>query len=630
MPKTVKKTTKKTNKKTKKKTEPIKVVLPAPIIVEKLPPKDFSKQSYMLSKMTTELDRYNKELLVKIQDENSRPIEFLEFKKVFFPKLDQLIVQINNIIEPEQQALEIERTFDWFHHMMEANRDLQTIAHRTEKSIYEIIPDKGNQVKSPEFKVKNYPETFEFEHRTGEVNLEPPKDKLKTFKTHHVRERNQPIATNERLLSATSSLMNSTNYNTRFSTKIGFYPNDQIQLNAEERMRVDNNRMVKSSYGFFKPPYEHNFLQVEKRFLISKHREVAEKRHEEEREQMLKSWGMAKGNKQENSMMCREIKKAWKGKENEFEIQVKEVENDYDKSEDEIEADDVIEAVFVDDADVKESERGSEPNKKLTKNSFKSKVTESNKESMWDKQESSVRDKVDIQLKNRSESKVVFEINEVYESQAKQSAKVDISEFGQLHERREVNKKIDAEIKVEPLRQKKEKLGEIFEKHVVKNKLDIEYKIPSNMYGLENVRSKIFKARVDYGFSNDLKVTDRPNDGYLNRGLPLSNHDLAIYPANLQLNRPRTTNVTSNKVNSLRQIADPLARRERLNALGNKDILSLTFYAKEKNIDVGYNRLKSAYGYTATKTKNQFYLPVMESTLMSRPDDGMKKKKLKK
>ena len=121
--------------------------------------------------------------------------------------------------------------------------------------------------------------------------------------------------TTQRIVSGQSSVAPSTHYSTNFFNSTGskFYQTttnkflstaNKFKLNNE----LDHVREIKSSYGYHRPVYDSNNLEIHKQFINEKNREVAEKRNQEEMKEFIHEWGFNKSKAIEEVERKQELK----------------------------------------------------------------------------------------------------------------------------------------------------------------------------------------------------------------------------------------------------------------------------------------------------------------------------------
>lgn len=276
-----------------------------------------------LAEMKGSLEDYHKERASKI-NENLNSIKHESFKKNFYDSLNGLLNQIYFIKNKELRMQKINSVFVWYKEKIVSFDKLKYIDKRTDKNIFEKYPNMETYIKDNTYKADNYPKSFEFDHRTEEDGMLPPKDKLKEFKTKklnivslenkdenennnlfwetNIKNNNYLDKTSKltssdndklRLLSAASSIaLRTTNYtvNPNSTGNKFFTPTNIPNIEAP----FDPVREIKSSYSTLRPKYDYSNLQIEKITLQHKNRELAEKRHQEEVKEFVNQWGISK------------------------------------------------------------------------------------------------------------------------------------------------------------------------------------------------------------------------------------------------------------------------------------------------------------------------------------------------
>jgi hypothetical protein len=262
-----------------------------------------------LKEMKSKLSMYKLEVQESIKCAN--PIENDFFKKPFYESLETLLKEMSYITEKSLRNEKIETIYKWYYLKVSSFKKLNKIDSRSKSYTYEILPNTSDYLKSSYYEAINYPEHFEKEHRTEEGGLLPPKDRLKEFKTKKIGVGNKDSQTKQinnfnkskedlnninedkqRLYSAESSIaMRATNY-TASQTSGKFFQSSSSHRNLE--VGLDPVREIKSSYSYYRPKYDLTNLNIEKNSVQAKHREVAEKRNQEEMKEFMNEYSINK------------------------------------------------------------------------------------------------------------------------------------------------------------------------------------------------------------------------------------------------------------------------------------------------------------------------------------------------
>lgn len=316
----------KSKKGAKKPKQEVKKVIEMPSIFKKVQrlekenpkPKD---NAYLLNEIDSKISNFNAE--TKNYIENGSAIDDFEFKQSFFSKLESLVVQLKMMEDPYLKSLHIDTVWDWYTKNYKFYFDVSHIKERTTKNTYERHDNTLNNKNVITYQASNLPLEFESDHRTEDAGILPPKERLKEFKVKHVDlymnlmkdseainnfSEKELDEKDKMLLSATSGFpMRSTQY-TNFnagnvysqnSTSSKFFPSNSLK-DISKFTELERLREIKSSYGFNRPKYTLENLNVENKFLIEKNRELAEKRNLEEHREFIDKWGRARSQYKES------------------------------------------------------------------------------------------------------------------------------------------------------------------------------------------------------------------------------------------------------------------------------------------------------------------------------------------
>ena len=210
----------------------------------------------------------------------------------------------------------IRKTYLWFLERLKKWNSLDKIKYRTDKNVDEkYMPE---EIASDDIVIKDDDyELKEFKlHRTDIPGLEPPKERLKEYKTKEVR---PPLRFRK-----DKNTMEHLRFNiNRFHGRVGS-ANNMVQLKPDkyyiktgnnyynptnvpltsENKPIEIRKEVKSAYSFNRPSYQLHQLNIEKRIIEAKNVELREKRNQEEIKKFMDEAAIAKAKYKEK----REIK----------------------------------------------------------------------------------------------------------------------------------------------------------------------------------------------------------------------------------------------------------------------------------------------------------------------------------
>lgn len=281
-----------------------------------------------LEEMKYELLDYKQEL-----EDNSnlgKPIRNEYFKKCLFGHLENLLLNVIYIpikIMRDDKLRQINR---WFKGKLVRFNSLDTIRNRTAKNIDEIFLKE--EIASDDILIQD--DRYEYEefkkHRTDVEGLEPPKNRLKEFKTKQV---NPPkrFRKDEKVLadlrfnlerfkgrvgSANSSItLKSTFYATKTGQK--WFSNSGVGV-TDTLQPINSKKEIKYAYSYVRPEYEFNHLAIEKQIMTAKNKELAKKRNEEEINYQLIEFGLSKASYKEEREMKSSYQKMIKHYDHKF------------------------------------------------------------------------------------------------------------------------------------------------------------------------------------------------------------------------------------------------------------------------------------------------------------------------
>ena len=260
------------------------------------------------------LIEYKTQVEQKIKEK--KKIKHESFKEHLYHNLEKNLLYIIYIKNTEMRKEKIRKVYLWFLERLKKWNSLDKIKYRTDKNIDEKY--KPEEIPSDEIIIKDEEyELKEFKlHRTNIAGLEPPKDRLKEYKTKDVRpplrfrkDKNtmEHLRFNiNRFHGRVGSANNMVQLKTeKYYTKTGnhFYNPTNIPLTAENRP-IEIRKEIKSAYSYNRPSYQFSQLNIEKRIIEAKNVELREKRNQEEIKKFMDEAAIAKAKYREK----REIK----------------------------------------------------------------------------------------------------------------------------------------------------------------------------------------------------------------------------------------------------------------------------------------------------------------------------------
>ena len=253
-----------------------------------------------------------KERLIKFKEDlekkiiDKKPIEHESFKTNLYRNLEKTILSDIYIKDPDVRKEKIHKTYVWFFDHIKRWNSLDKIKYRTDKNADEKY--KPEEVVSDDIVIKDDEyELKEFKlHRTDIPDLEPPKERLKEYTT-------KKIELPEKFRKNKTTMENLRFNVARFHGRVGS-ANNMIQMKPdkfysrtgnmwfnpttipvnEEYYPIDVRKEVKSSYSLYRPPYEYALLNVEKKIMDAKNKELKEKRNKEEIKNFMEEAAIAK------------------------------------------------------------------------------------------------------------------------------------------------------------------------------------------------------------------------------------------------------------------------------------------------------------------------------------------------
>ena len=260
------------------------------------------------------LVKYKSEVVKKIKEKKN--IEHESFKEHLFHNLELNLLYAIYIKNTDMRKDKIRKTYLWFTDRLKKWNSLDKIKYRTDKNVDEVY--KPEEIASDDIVIKDDEyELKEFKlHRTDVPGLEPPKDRLKEYKTKEVR---PPLRfrkdknTLEHLrfninrfhgrVGSANNMVHIKPNNFYIKTGNNFYNPTNVPLTSENKP-IDIRKEIKSSYGYNRPAYQFSQLNIEKKIQEAKNVELREKRNQEEIKKFMDEAAIAKAKYREK----REIK----------------------------------------------------------------------------------------------------------------------------------------------------------------------------------------------------------------------------------------------------------------------------------------------------------------------------------
>ncbi len=265
---------------------------------------------HLLKEINYRLDLFKNEMHLNIFE--SKEIKDNTFKDSFYKNIYLLKSQIDLNDDKYLRSIQIQNLWEYYEKNLKFYYDVNYINKRTTGSSYEKHDFEDTNKISNAYWSSNVPLFFESEHTTDDAGILPPKDRLKESKTKHVNipddnttekpdkddfEDNEKEMFNNTFASGFN--LRSTQY-TQFPTKQPVSQNStgmKFFVPSKEQYKIDHlnsKREIKSSYGYNRPNYNLDNLTIEHKFLIEKHKDLAEKRHIEEQKEFIDKWGKAR------------------------------------------------------------------------------------------------------------------------------------------------------------------------------------------------------------------------------------------------------------------------------------------------------------------------------------------------
>ena len=260
------------------------------------------------------LVQYKGEIEKKIKEK--KVIEHESFKEHLFHNLEKNLLYEIYIKNTDIRKDKIRKTYLWFLERLKRWNSLDKIKYRTDKNVDEGY--KPEEIASDDIIIKDDEyELKEFKlHRTDVPGLEPPKERLKDYKTKEIK---PPMKfykdkkTMEHLrfninrfhgrVGSANNMVHIKPDNYYAKTGNNFYNPTNIPLTAENKP-IEIRKEIKSAYSYNRPIYQLAQLNIEKRIQEAKNVELREKRSQEEIKKFMEEAAIAKAKYREK----REIK----------------------------------------------------------------------------------------------------------------------------------------------------------------------------------------------------------------------------------------------------------------------------------------------------------------------------------
>ena len=261
-----------------------------------------------LSLLKERLLAYKKEVDDKVK--YNKPIEHELFKQNLNEHLEKLLLFAIYIPNLKIRDDKIRQVYRWYFEKLVRWESLDKIRNRTDKNPDEIYEEEP----MPSDRILIQDENYELEqfklHRTEIRGLEPPKDRLKQYKTKDVNPPKKFKKSDKKMADLRFDLErfkgrvgteNNVNKfkNEKFATKTGKVFSNNFGIDNLLNVKKE----IKSGYSFNRPEYEHVKLVVEKEIIEAKNKELAEKKNQEEIKIYLEDFGKAKAKFNEKKEM---------------------------------------------------------------------------------------------------------------------------------------------------------------------------------------------------------------------------------------------------------------------------------------------------------------------------------------
>ena len=249
--------------------------------------------------------KYKKEIEDKIN--LKIPIEHEVFKQHLYGQLEKNLLFAIYIKNNDMRADKIRQVYRWYCDKMEKWKSLDKIKYRTDKNVDEKY--KPEEIHSDDIIIKDDEyELREFKlHRTDIPGLEPPKERLRDYKTKQIKptkkfRKDEKVMENLRFnLDRFHGRVGSANNMIQLKQPINYYGKtgslwnnpSQVAMNNENRP-LNPKREIKSAYAFNRPECDLKQLNIEKEIHHAKNIEIREKRSQEEIKLFMDEAAMAK------------------------------------------------------------------------------------------------------------------------------------------------------------------------------------------------------------------------------------------------------------------------------------------------------------------------------------------------
>lgn len=143
--------------------------------------KDPLNTKELLEYVTEKMDKYKKEK----EKANKEKFETDYMNNSLLGSLEKLTRQVRKVEDPYIKSTQIKTLYDWYIERINKYNNIKNIKSRSKKWPYEIIKEKIND-KNNYYEAEKYPTFFEKDHRSEDIGILPPKDRLKEFKRKEV------------------------------------------------------------------------------------------------------------------------------------------------------------------------------------------------------------------------------------------------------------------------------------------------------------------------------------------------------------------------------------------------------------------------------------------------------------
>lgn len=563
--------------------------------------------NHLLKEIDYQINIYDRE----VNDSIKKGIKFKDFhfKNNFFKNLKSLKAQVDFIDDINLKSKHIQSLWKYYEDNSKFYYDVSYINSKSIKPDYEKNEEENTSLKSNTYFADNIPLTFEFENRTEDAAILPPKDRLKEYISKHVHlnnlkeekdnekviDKDKETREKEFLKTGGSTLFQkSTQYtqfpqyqNTFYNTNRSQFGNFFIPTKDDYKLdNINNSKEIKSSYGFYKPPHTIDNLIIENKNHIQKNKEVAERRHLHEQREFLDKWGRARSqyktsvNDKYEILLRINVEKKRIEEEKAKEDLIK-----YDKS------------VFNEYDNISDRQE----NKKIEED--QNNVNEDENENELDNNETKLIDKI-----NLNDAKYVSD------SVINQNNNINISINNNLN--------IDKETILKSFKSN----------HETKE-------MPSDALSYLKILNPAFDTRTNFAKFLELKMIDNIKDTYKNSYMPMSAYDntnIKVFSNFKEMKnkkeiiRPMTGSdiLQSNRFN----YSNLLSNKELIKEINNNVFNKLRFEQMKNNKKILENN-EFADKFLAPDEgkviKSKYFLPLYEQLLINKPEENIKKKRPK-